>query len=190
MRGGDSQTVVHWPRRGGEEGARPPRRLRKRSSIADGRGRAGDGQTVTKDRLRRGRGSAAKSERRSAPRKTVRVGTAKNRAMPSFLPPLCIAREEATSTRGRGWSLAERGSLAILAQLLCRILQQWVMPTVGPSPKSEVGITHFQLFCKFMVGRVPEKWGRCQVEQVSCGSCKSIDPPPFWGRSHSRHYPK
>ena len=75
---------------------RPRRQLRKRSSIADGRGRAGDGQTVTKDRLRRGRGSAAKSERRSAPRKTVRVGIAKNRAMPSFLPPLSFAREEAT----------------------------------------------------------------------------------------------
>ena len=53
------------------------------------------------------------------------------------------------------------------------------MPTVGPSPKSKVGITHFQLFCKFMVGRVPEKWGRCQVEQVSCGYFKSINPPLF-----------
>ena len=64
-------------------------------------------------------------------------------------------------------------------QLLCRILQQWAMPTVGPSPKSKVGIAHFQLLCQFMVGRVPEKWGRCQVEQVSSGSCKSISPPPL-----------
>ena len=66
-----------------------------------------------------------------------------------------------------------------LAQLFCSILQQWVNPNVGPSPKSKVGITHFQLFCKFMVGRVPEKWGRCQVEQVSCGYFKSINPPLF-----------
>ena len=77
-----------------------------------------------------------------------------------------------------------------LAQLLCRILQQWVMPTVGPSPKSKVGITHFQLLCQFIVGRVPEMWGRCQVEQVSSGYFKSINPPLLWGRSHSRHYPQ
>ena len=66
-----------------------------------------------------------------------------------------------------------------LAQLLCRILQQWAMPTLGPSPKSKVGITHFQLLCQFMVGKVPKKWSRCQVEQVSCGSCKSMNPPPL-----------
>ena len=72
------------------------------------------------------------------------------------------------------WHLVE-----LQAQLLCRILQQWAMPTVGPSPKSKVGIAHFQLLCQFMVGRVPEKWGRCQVEQVSSGSCKSISPPPL-----------
>ena len=69
--------------------------------------------------------------------------------------------------------------VATRAQLLCRILQQWAMPTLGPSPKSKVGITHFQLLCQFMVGKVPKKWSRCQVEQVSCGSCKSMNPPPL-----------
>ena len=34
-----------------------------------------------------------------------------------------------------------------IAQLLCRISPLWVMPTVGPSPKCRVGITHFQLLC-------------------------------------------
>ena len=89
--------------RGGEGRKEGARRQTAAAAVAQkelhrgrARARAGDGQTVTKDRLRRGRGSAAKSERRSAPRKTVRVGIAKNRAMPSFLSPLCIAREEAT----------------------------------------------------------------------------------------------
>ena len=51
------------------------------------------------------------------------------------------------------------GARAVIAQLLCRILLRLVLPTVGSSPESRVGITHFQLLCQFMVGRITEKWG-------------------------------
>ena len=48
---------------------------------------------------------------------------------------------------------------ATQAQLLCRILLKWVLPTVGSSPESRVGITHFQLLCQSIVGLMPTQVG-------------------------------